>query len=148
MDGGAGSKNRGYRIPNEELVTRAVRSILEEAVTVRSQTLFKKLVMLKLKEIEGDGFRLSESRLRRITANLEDVDLIIHCREGKRSFKGSKCPVCGSKMKDIKNATLYGWTVATGKACTACSYWVGNRKRIPVRYVFTTEKENYLKEAK
>jgi hypothetical protein len=135
-----------YRVPGVELVEEAIRSILDEAFTVRSQRLFRRLVMSKLKDMDGDGFKISPVRLRRIAARMEDVDLIVHCREGERAPNRSICPVCGSRMKDIKNSTLYGWTVPSGKACTTCSYWFGSRNRIPTRYVFTVEKERYLLE--
>ncbi|HHD16508.1 MAG TPA: hypothetical protein ENK47_07345 [Euryarchaeota archaeon] len=139
-------KRTSYRIPGEDLVSEAIREILNEAFTVRSQTLFHRLVLAKLREKEPDRYRLSPARLRRIAARMEDVDLIIHCREDRKKNRSSTCPVCGMKMEDVKNSTLYGWTVATGKVCPTCSYWTGSRKRIPTRYVFTREKEKYLGE--
>ena len=141
-----GSRNKGYTIPKEEIVIAAVRSILTEAMTVRSQTLFHRLVVNKLREIGLRRFKLSPRRLRRITAKLDEVDLLIHCREGKRRTNRTRCPVCGTVMDDIRNSTLYGWTVSTGRACPVCSYWSGNRERVPTRYVFTVEKEKYLGE--
>lgn len=141
-----GSRNNGYIIPKEEVVVEAVRTILNEAMTVRSQTLFHKLVIMKLKEMGLQKFKLSPQRLRRITAKLEEVDLLIHCREGKRRSRRSRCPVCGTMMDEIKNSTLYGWTVSTGKACSVCSYWTGNRERVPTRYIFTVEKDKYVGE--
>ena len=145
MDGSV-ERKPAFRIPSNSRVEDIIGSIMQEALTVRSQTLFHKLVLLKLKENDGIPFRLSAKRLRRIAANMKDIDLIIHCRVGKRSSNMVNCPVCGSKMGDIKNSTLYGWTVQTGKACPVCSYWTGKKKRIPTRYVFTTEKEKYLGE--
>ncbi len=143
---GPGRKRKSYRIPSVDLVENAIRSILDEAFTIRSQTLFHRLVISKIKEMEGNGYKLSPGRLRKVAAQMEDVDLIIHCREGERASNRTICPVCGTVMMDIKNSTLYGWTVATGKACQTCSYWSGSRNRIPTRYVFTVEKERYLVE--
>lgn len=120
--------------------------IMNEAMTVRSQTRFHRLVLSKLKEITQGDVRLSAVRLRRVAAKMVNVDLIIHCREGKRKNRRLKCPVCLTPMDDIKNSTLYGWTVATGKSCPTCSYWTGPKQRIPIRYVFTIEKENYIGE--
>ncbi|MBN1540319.1 MAG: hypothetical protein JW939_09265 [Candidatus Thermoplasmatota archaeon] len=135
--------NDGYRIPKEEVVISVVRAILGEAMTIRSQTLFHRLVMTKLKEQDGGRFKLSPRRLRRISAKLDDVYLVIHCREGGSRSRRTRCPVCGTSMQDIKNSTLYGWTVSTGKFCPVCHYWTGTRERIPTRYVFTIEKEKY-----
>jgi hypothetical protein len=128
------------------MVEEAIFSVLDEALTIRSQTLFHRLVLARLKDTNGEKYRLSARRLRRIAAGLKDVDLIIHCREGGRMNRRKICPVCGSRMDDIQNSTLYGWKVNTGKTCPTCSYWTGARRRIPIRYVFTTEKENYIGE--
>ncbi|MFW3145481.1 MAG: hypothetical protein ACMUIE_01555 [Thermoplasmatota archaeon] len=140
------SGGNGYRIPAESTVASVITEILEDALTVRSQTRFHKLVLGRLKERNGGKFRLSAERLRRIAARMENVDLIIHCREGSRTSRKSICPVCGIAMGDIKNSTLYGWTVSTGKYCSVCGYWTGTHERIPTRYVFTVEKERYLGE--
>ncbi|MBN1390220.1 MAG: hypothetical protein JXA22_06225 [Candidatus Thermoplasmatota archaeon] len=137
----------GYRIPREEVVITAVRGILNEAMTIRSQTLFHRLIMARLKEMGLDRFKLSPRRLRRISAKMEEVYLVIHCREGARRSRRTRCPVCGTGMQDIKNSTLYGWTVSTGKFCPVCHYWTGTRERIPTRYVFTIEKEKYQDDA-
>ena len=141
-----GPRDNGYSIPKEEIVIEAVMSILNEAMTIRSQTLFHRLVIGRLREMGLGRFKLSPRRLRRITARLDEVDLLIHCREGPRRSRRTRCPVCGTSMEDIKNSTLYGWTVSTGKACPVCNYWTGTRERIPTRYVFTVEKDRYLGE--
>lgn len=143
---GSGERKPSFRIPSISMVEEVIGSIMNEAFTVRSQTLFHRLVLMKLKDNNGTPYRLSAKRLRKIAARMEDVELIIHCREGKKRTAMTFCPVCGSKMDDIKNTTLYGWTVQTGKLCSICSYWTGKKKRIPTRYVFTLEKEKYLGE--
>ena len=135
-----------YRIPSKDLVEDAVMNVLNEAYTIRSQTLFHRLVLTRLKNMDGENYRLSAERLRRIAAGLDDIDLIIHCREGERMNRRKICPVCGTRMENIQNSTLYGWKVNTGKTCPTCSYWTGTRRRIPIRYVFTIEKEKYLDE--
>ncbi|MGA1821321.1 MAG: hypothetical protein ACMUIG_02195 [Thermoplasmatota archaeon] len=139
----------GYSIPSEEMVRQTILKVLEGNVTISSQTRFHALILKHLKNDNGGKrFRLSPRRLRKISAVMDNVDLIIHCREGKTTFKGKSCPVCGSEMSDIKNQTLYGWTISTGKYCETCHYWSGKRKRIPIRYVFTIEKENYIEDQK
>ena len=140
------SYGSGYRIPSEGIVSEAIMEIMSEATTVRSQTRFHKLVLSKLKDLAQCNVKLSALRLRRIAAKMDEVDLIIHCRQGKRRFQRLKCPVCSTTMEDIKNSTLYGWTVSTGKSCHVCGYWTGPKQRIPTRYVFTVEKERYIGE--
>jgi len=135
-----------YSIPSEKEVSEALLEVLNVSLTVRSQTLLHRLVLVKLRERADRPVVLSEQRLRRIAANLKGVDLIIHCREGARGSQRVRCPVCGTMMEKVKNATLYGWTVSTGKTCPVCHYWTGSRERIPIRYVFTIEKGRYLGE--
>ncbi len=143
---GSRTDGPGYRIPSREIVEKAILDVLKEAFTVRSQVLFQRLVLGRLREMNGGKYRLTGKRLRRIAADMNDVDLIIHCRDGERMNRSKTCPVCGSPMENIQNSTLYGWTVTTGKTCPTCSYWTGTRKRIPTRYVFTIEKEKYIGE--
>ncbi|MFO8050239.1 MAG: hypothetical protein R6V01_00890 [Thermoplasmatota archaeon] len=140
------SKTAGYSLPSRETISEAIMDILNEATTVRSQRRFHRLVLSKLQETTGPDIRLSEIRLRRIAARMDRVELIIHCREGQRRSGRSNCPVCSAPMENIRNSTLYGWTVSTGKSCPVCGYWTGHRQRIPIRYVFTIEKEKYLRE--
>jgi hypothetical protein len=138
-----GGKRSGYSIPGEDTVREAVLDIMDGNVTIRSQRRFIGLVLSWLKGRNRD-YRLSAERLRRIAARMDEIDMIIHCRESGKAYRGSRCLVCGSAMDSIKNATLYGWTVSTGKICQTCGYWTGVKKRVPIRYVFTTEKESYL----
>ena len=146
MSRGKRSEVKGYFIPREETITEIIEEVLDGNVTISSQRRLHSLIMGNLRERNGgEKYRLSARRLRRIAATMDSVDLIIHCREGKRKYRGKSCPVCGSDMESVKNATLYGWTVSTGKICNTCGYWTGKKRRIPVRYVFTTEKESYLK---
>jgi hypothetical protein len=146
MSRGSGPRDRGYSIPREDLIKGIIHRIMDGNVTVSSQRRFHSLIMKELEKTDGDvDYRLSPKRLRRIASSMDSVDLIIHCREGKRRYRGKNCPVCGAPLDSIKNSTLYGWTVSTGKVCDRCGYWTGKRRRIPIRYVFTTEKESYVK---
>jgi len=135
MDGS--SEHPEFRIPGQGLVEKLLLDILKDHVTIRSQTLLHRLIEKRLAEsYPDDPFRLSAMRIRRIAAGMDEVRLVIHCRESDRTFKGMRCPVCGSEMANIRNQTLYGWTVNTGKLCDSCGYWTGKRLRVPTRYVF------------
>jgi hypothetical protein len=126
-----------YRIPREGIVREILYSVMKDHVTIRSQTLLHKLIESRLGELEpGERFRLSPERLRRIAATMQGVKMMIHCRESEEPFTGTRCPVCSSQMRPIRNQTLYGWTVNTGKLCPVCGFWTGTKMRKPVRYVF------------
>jgi hypothetical protein len=127
----------GYRIPPERSVREILFSVMKDHVTVRSQSLLHKLIMKRLDDIEhGARFKLSPERLRRIAATMVGVKMMIHCRESEEPFSGTRCPVCASEMRHIRNQTLYGWTVNTGRVCPVCGFWTGPKLRKPVRYVF------------
>ena len=137
------ARRRHYRLPSRDAVKEAIGAILEDAKTVRSQTLFHRLVEGRLRKDSGPNIRISQRRMRRIAATMDGVHLLILCRESERRSRRSICPVCGTEMRPVKNSTLYGWTVATGKACPACRYWTGKRERVPIRYVFTIDLDGY-----
>ncbi|MCU0798868.1 MAG: hypothetical protein MUC62_04270 [Candidatus Thermoplasmatota archaeon] len=141
-------KKPGYRVPRADKVREIIAEVMKDAMTVRSQTRLHDLVMERLRTRNEERVKLSQKRLRRIAAGMEGLELIILCRDGDRRDHRTNCPVCGTRMDDIKNSTLYGWTVSTGKLCALCHYWTGSRERIPIRYVFTIDRERYLKDRK
>jgi len=132
-----------YRIPREDMVRDILFSVLKDNVTIRSQSRLHRLIEARLKDIDpGARFKLSAERLRRIAATMQGVKMMIHCRESEQIFSGSKCPVCATQMRPIRNQTLYGWTVNTGKFCPVCNFWTGTKLRKPIRYVFIYQGEN------
>ena len=131
-----------YRIPTDDTVTALIIDVMRETPTVRSQRLLHKLVSERIAGSNGnDSYRISERRIRRLAALSRSIELQIYCREGEEREFRNICPVCGKEMKPIRNATLYGWTVSTGRACDLCGYWTGKKERIPTRYVFMTVSE-------
>ena len=81
-------------------------------------------------------FGVSRKRLRDIAINSGFVNLEIHSREGSPHKVLTKCPVCGKKLKRVKNLTIWGGEVTIQFQCSNCGYWTGKKKRIPTRYVF------------
>jgi hypothetical protein len=58
-------------------------------------------------------------------------------RKKKKEPKLNACPVCGSKVKKIKNKTLKGGSVTAGFKCTMCPYHTSLPVRIPAKYTFS-----------
>ncbi len=124
-----------YHIPSDEQVLNGLEKVLKEFRTVHSQNKLKKLVKKEL-TTKKKTFNVSGSRLRNIAINSDFVKLEIHTREGDPKKLMTKCPVCNSVLKRVKNLTIWGGEVTIEFRCKKCSYWTGKKKRIPTRYVF------------
>ena len=102
---------------------------------VTSQRQLKRLVE---REVRGDEhYRVGARRLRLAAIDTGFVDLEIHTRETLERRSQVKCPVCASRLRKVRNMTVFGGTVTLGYRCDRCHYWTGLRKRVPTRYIFT-----------
>jgi len=134
-----------YKIPDKKLISFIIKKIIREKKVIKSQKNFLEYVLSELKS-SGIDYRLDGKRLRSIAINNSRLKIEIEYRESDEESKNLKtCPVCGNKLIDIKNSTLYGETVFAGKKCTKCPYWTGPKKKIPRRYIFYGD-ENYDKQ--
>ena len=124
-----------YHIPSDEQVLNGLEKALKEFRTVHSQSKLKKLVTKKL-STKKKNYNVSASRLRNIAINSDFVKLEIQSREGDPKKLMTKCPVCNSTLKRVKNLTIWGGEVTIEFRCNKCSYWTGKKKRIPTRYIF------------
>jgi len=127
-----------YRIPSEETLVKAVREVLSARSMITSQRALSSLVNHKLKNIDS-AYTATEERIRKLIINKDLGKIEIHAREGEEKSKAGRCPVCSTRMKRIRNQTIFGGTVTLGYKCMKCPYWTGLRKRIPIRYVFYGE---------
>jgi len=124
-----------YRIPKVEVVRDAISRVLAGRHQVTSQRQLKRLVE---REVRGDEhYRVGARRLRLAAIDSGLVDLEIHTRETLERRSQVKCPVCTSRLRKVRNMTVFGGTVTLGYNCDRCHYWTGLRKRVPTRYIFT-----------
>jgi uncharacterized protein with PIN domain len=124
-----------YRIPNDPRVRDSLVRIFSTRPVVESQRRLKALVE---KDLKGDEkYRVGERRLRILAIESGLVDLEIHCRETPEMRSLVKCPVCGQRLKKVRNMTVYGGAVTLGYRCERCKYWTGLKRRVPTRYVFS-----------
>ena len=128
-----------YHIPSDDEIKYALEKVLTKFRTVNSQHQLKELVTKEL-NTKKKKFGVTGSRLRFIAINSDFVKLEIHSREGDPKKLMTKCPVCGSTLKRVKNLTIWGGEVTIEFRCNKCSYWTGKKKRIPTRYVFHYKK--------
>ena len=124
-----------YRIPSDARVRDAIARVLSTRHFVESQRKLKHLVE---KDLKGDErYRVGEPRLRILAIKSGLVDLEIRCRDTPEMRSLIKCPVCGERLKKVRNMTVFGGTVTLGYRCDRCKYWTGLKRRVPTRYIFT-----------
>ena len=128
-----------YHIPLDEDIEKALNIIFKKTHTVNSQKDLKKLVEKELKT-KNKKYGVSGKRLRHIAINSDFINLDIHSREGDPKKILTKCPVCESNLKRVKNLTIWGGEVTIEFRCLKCGYWTGKKKRIPKRYTFHLNK--------
>ena len=126
--------------PSDKDVETALKKVFKKTHTVNSQIKLKKLVDKEL-ITKKNKIGVSASRLRNLAINSGFIKLEIHSREGNPKKIMTKCPVCGSSLKNVKNLTIWGGKVTIEFRCPHCGYWTGKKKRIPTRYVFHIKKE-------
>jgi DNA topoisomerase IB len=124
-----------YHIPSDEDIKKALNIIFKKTHVVNSQKDLKKLVEKELKT-KNKKFGVSGKRVRHIAINSDFINLDIHSREGDPKKILTKCPVCESSLKRVKNLTIWGGEVTIEFRCLNCGYWTGKKKRIPKRYTF------------
>jgi len=124
-----------YYIPSDEQVNKAVLRVLKKHHSIYSQNKLKKLVEKDLKTKSKD-FYVGVKRLRTLVLQNKLARVEIHSREGSPKKILSKCPVCSSDLKRVKNLTIWGGEVTIELRCSNCGYWTGKKKRIPTLYIF------------
>lgn len=124
-----------YRIPNDDRVVESLRRVLSARQIVDSQRKLKQLIE---KDLKGDmKYRVGEPRLRVLAIESGLINLEIRCRDTQERRSLIKCPVCGNRLRKVRNMTVYGGTVTLGYRCERCKYWTGLKRRVPTRYIFT-----------
>lgn len=124
-----------YRIPDEGRVAEAVFAVMYRNQQVRSQREMADLVRREL-DRDGEGYRISGERIRRIAVNRGLLQLVIEYSGADGGEPPDVCPVCRNRMSPVMNATLDGGEVEVGRRCTACPYAADSARRVPGRYTF------------
>ncbi|MBI4393410.1 MAG: hypothetical protein HY556_06405 [Euryarchaeota archaeon] len=122
------------KVPPEDLVVAAITKVLAENGVVTSQGRLRSLVAEELAAFDGD-YTVSADRARQLAVRKGVARIEIHARRGEHRTLES-CPVCSSRLSKVKNRTLDGSEVHVGVKCKRCGFWVGQKGRVPSRYVF------------
>ncbi|MEM0466657.1 MAG: hypothetical protein QXL17_00230 [Candidatus Thermoplasmatota archaeon] len=124
-----------YHIASDDIVVDAVVHVLRQYRTIPSQRVLKHLVEAHL-QTEHQVYHVSEVRLRKLVLKHGIATVEIQSREGDPEKVLTKCPVCETMLKRVKNQTIYGGEVTIEYHCDLCGYWTGKKKRVPTRYIF------------
>ena len=127
-----------YKIPSDDRLAEAIFVVMYRNQQVVSQ---RNMANLVLKELEKDGetYRVSGERIRRLAVNRGMATLIIDYAEREGELP-EVCPVCRNQLTSVKNSTLDGNVVEVLRKCTACTYSVGPINHTPGRYTFVRKK--------
>ncbi len=127
-----------YRIPSDDKLAEAVFVVMYRNQQVVSQ---KEMAGLVLKELEKDGneYRVSGERIRRLIVNRDMAQISIDYNESDGPLP-DECPVCRNKLTSVKNSTLDGNVVEIMRKCTSCPFSVGSVNHVPGRYTFIRKK--------
>ena len=93
------------------------------------------LTRKKLREINPE-YSVTDERVRKVAIQTGVASVEIKSREIPSQKPTTECPVCSSKMRRIKNKTLYGKAVTLRYKCPKCKFSTGICRSIPVRYIF------------
>ncbi|MGI0070458.1 MAG: hypothetical protein ACRECT_00010 [Thermoplasmata archaeon] len=127
-----------FRRPADEDVRRTARRLVRGGrATFGSQAQFRGALLRALRREEPLAV-IGGRRLRRLLLDVPGVRLTVHYTEREVAPPLSKCPVCGSELRPIRNQTLSGDSVVLGQRCTRCDYWTHRSRRVPVRYLITS----------
>jgi transposase-like protein len=124
-----------YRVPTAEVVAIAISDVLREHGAITSQRLFAHFVREKLRCLDKE-YAITEERVRKIAIQSGLVSLDVETRDTGIRVKVGRCPVCNSRLRKVRNETIYGGSVILGYRCTSCPYAMGTTRKVPVKYTF------------
>lgn len=122
------------RLRDEEVVA-AIAAVFARFDKVETQRKLRELVEAELRR-RRPGARVAGPRVRVLAVRSGIVRLEMRYREGDGLEGVEACPVCGAKVRRVKNRTLTGGQVLVGLKCAACGYKTGRELEIPAKYVF------------
>lgn len=124
-----------HRVPTAEVLSAAVAAAIKDMNIVGSQRRLTCLVREELRRIDP-RYGVTEERVRRMAINARLVKVMVESRDTGKRKRVTTCPVCGSRLKRVRNRTITGGTVTIGKKCPLCPFRMGTTRRVPVRYTF------------
>lgn len=122
-----------YRLPSSEELMVALYKALSRHGTIDSQRQLRDAVLAELQKWD-QAYTVSPWRVRQAAIRAGFVDMEIRSREGQEPV--TSCPVCGGRLRRVRNLSLWGETVTIGYRCPTCGYKSGVKRQVPTRYIF------------
>jgi hypothetical protein len=132
-----------YKVPDEEVVSQAIRAVMDRALHIETQKEFLRLVRKELSNVDEE-YKVSGERIRRIGLESGIIKISIEYRESDISDLPHTCPVCRNAMSPVMNRSLEGDYVEIKRKCTVCPYAIGKTVLIPGKYIFSRAKAGEL----
>src|SRR5206468_11607712 len=108
-----------YRIPSDDRIRDSLVRVLSTRPMVDSQRRLKQLIE---KDLKGDEkYRVGEPRLRHLAIDPGLADPETRRRDTEEMRALIKCPVCGARLKQVRNLTVSAGTVPRGYRCQRCN---------------------------
>jgi predicted RNA-binding Zn-ribbon protein involved in translation (DUF1610 family) len=124
-----------YRLPSSEELMVALYKALTRRGTIDSQRQLREAVLRELQKWD-QTYTVSHRRVRLAAIRAGFVNMEIMSREGEGTKTQQICPVCGTRLKTVRNRSLWGKEVTIGYRCPTCGYKSGVKKQVPIRYIF------------
>ncbi|MGC9059381.1 MAG: hypothetical protein ACP5H3_03200 [Candidatus Aenigmatarchaeota archaeon] len=127
------------KIPSKELVKETIKKVLEARKIVESQEELSSLVEKELKKIDKN-YAVGSTRVKRIALEIPEIEVKAKTKKSFGLKKIDKCPICGSKIEEIKVKNLLGKEIVIGYKCIKCGYESDLEAFLPMKYIFIWKK--------
>lgn len=123
------------KIPTGEKVKEAILEILKRRFKVESQEELARLALRLLKK-EDKSYAISPIRVKRVALLIPEVEVKAKTKKTIKMQKIDKCPICYSKIEEMKVKNLLNKEIVVGYRCTKCAYQSDLEAFMPMKYIF------------
>ncbi|MGC8812521.1 MAG: hypothetical protein ACP5O8_02955 [Candidatus Aenigmatarchaeota archaeon] len=125
----------GRKISPEGKVKEAILEILKSRLKVESQEELARLVLRLLRK-EDKNYALSPIRVKRIALQIPEVEVKAKTKKAVKMQKIEACPICNSKIEEVKVKNLLNKEIVVGYKCSKCAYQSDLESFMPMKYIF------------
>lgn len=119
---------------NKAIVEKILREIFKKSAVFETQKSLLSEVRNRLKKIDPE-LSVGPKRLRKILYEMKFVKIKVKLRKTKKRIK-TKCPICGSPLKEWEVVNLRNEKVKIGYKCVKCGFKIRKEGYVPIKYSF------------